>query len=81
MLGTTQGYPGCPDVYQAPPSTEVVAGTAQQRLGDRLRPSEEAEENRGTPSLPALLIGHIRLSSKCGGAGRGGCIPNAGLEC
>lgn len=50
----------------------------QQRLGDRWRPSEEAEgeaeENRDTPSLPALLIGHIRLSSMCRGAGCGSCI-------
>jgi hypothetical protein len=28
VLGTAHGYPGCPDVYQALPSTEVVAGTA-----------------------------------------------------
>lgn len=50
----------------------------QHRLGDRWRPSKEAEgeaeENRGTPSLPALLIGHIRLSSKWRGAGCGSCI-------
>lgn len=52
------------------PSIHRGGGSNSKDLGTgEGRPSEEAEgeaeENRDTPSLPALLIGHIRLSSIC----------------
>lgn len=56
-----RGYPDCdntqPPCLPVPSSKDLGTGEGS--------PSEEAEAegNKDTPSLPALLIGHIRLSS------------------
>lgn len=67
-----------------PPIQRGGGGNSSSKdLGTDGRPSEEAEENRDTPSLPALLIGHIRLSFilKRGWVGQLYYSTSAGLEC
>lgn len=60
--GTTHSYPWCPDVYQPLTSTNVGAGTAAAKTwGQKGGPLKR--QRQGHSSLPALLIGHIRLSS------------------
>lgn len=53
---------------------EVVAGTAAAKTWGQMEALWRGRGKQGTPSLPALLIGHIRLSSMWRGAGCGSCI-------